>query len=72
MVRGAQAVGLSLVYRVVRPQAEDEALEVRQWFEARRTGLGGEFGDAVDGLVARVAANPLAFEPMHKETRRAA
>lgn len=73
MVRGApQAVGLSLVYRVVfRPQAEDEVLEVRQWYEARRAGLGREFGEAVDGLVARVAANPLAFERVHQETRRA-
>lgn len=56
---------------VFRPQAEDEVLEVRQWYESRRTGLGREFGEAVDGLVARIAANPLAFQRVHNETRRA-
>jgi plasmid stabilization system protein ParE len=56
---------------VFRPQAEDDALEVRQWYEARREGLGVEFGLAVDELVARMAANPLAFQRAHGETRRA-
>lgn len=56
---------------VFRPQAEDDALEIRQWYEARREGLGAEFGLAVDALVARVAANPLAFQRAHGETRRA-
>lgn len=56
---------------VFRPQAEDDALEVRQWYEARREGLGAEFGLAVDEIVARVVANPLAFQRAHGETRRA-
>jgi len=56
---------------VFRPQAEDDALEVRQWYEARRVGLGAEFGLAVDEIVARVVANPLAFQRAHGETRRA-
>jgi plasmid stabilization system protein ParE len=56
---------------VFRPQAGDEVLEVRQWYEARRSGLGYEFGQAVDGLVQRIAANPLAFPPVHNETRLA-
>lgn len=61
-----------MAHRVVfRPQAEGEALEVRQWYESRRTGLGGEFGEEVDGLVARIATNPLAFQRVHHETRRA-
>ena len=56
---------------VVRPQAEDEVLEIRQWYEARREGLGREFGVAVDELVARITTNPLAFQRAHNETRRA-
>ena len=56
---------------VFRPQAEDDALQIRQWYEARREGLGAEFGLAVDARVARVAANPLAFQRAHGETRRA-
>ena len=56
---------------VFRPQAEDDALDVRQWYEARREGLGAEFGIAVDELVARIAETPLAFQRAHHETRRA-
>lgn len=56
---------------VFRPQAEDDALEVRQWYESRRPGLGKEFGEVVDALVDRIAANPLAFPSVHNEARRA-
>jgi hypothetical protein len=28
---------------VFRPQAEDEVLEVRQWYESKRPGLGQAF-----------------------------
>jgi hypothetical protein len=52
---------------VFRPQAEDEVLEVRRWYESRHTGLGVEFGEAVDGLVARIAANPQAFQRAYKK-----
>ena len=40
---------------VFRPQAEDEALAVRRWYESRRPGLGREFGQALDVLIARIA-----------------
>ncbi len=56
---------------VFRPQAEDEVLEVWRWYESRGTGLGMQFGEAVDGRVARIAANPLSFQRAYKETRRA-
>ena len=60
-----------MTYDVVfRPQAEQEALEVRRWYEARREGLGNEFGAEVDEIVARIAANPLAFQRVRGETRR--
>jgi hypothetical protein len=54
----------------VRPQAEHEALDVRRWYEARREGLGNELGAEVDEMVARIAANPLAFQRVRGETRR--
>ena len=56
---------------VFRPQAEAEALEVRQWYDSRRPGLGQEFGQALYLLVARIAASPLIFPRVHTETRRA-
>jgi toxin ParE1/3/4 len=56
---------------VFRPQAEDEALEVRQWYESRRSGLGQKFGQALNALIARIATSPSAFPRVHNEIRRA-
>jgi plasmid stabilization system protein ParE len=56
---------------VFRPQAEREALDVRRWYEARRAGLGEEFGIEVDAVVARIVENPLLFPRVRGETRRA-
>jgi plasmid stabilization system protein ParE len=56
---------------VFRPQAEDEALEVRQWYESKRLGLGREFGEELNRIVERIAAGPLHFPRVHGETRRA-
>ena len=54
---------------VVRPEAEEELLEVRRWYDARREGLGDEFAAEVDALVVRIVANPLAFRRVRGETR---
>jgi plasmid stabilization system protein ParE len=56
---------------VFRPQAEQEALDVRRWYEARRAGLGDEFGAEVDAAIVRIAENPLLFPRVRGETRRA-
>lgn len=56
---------------VFRPQAEDEVLEARQWYESRSTGLGNRFAAAVDAVIDRIVANPLACQRVHGETRRA-
>jgi len=60
-------VALAVVFR---PQAEDEALQVRRWYESRRPGLGHEFGEELDAVVERIAADPLLFPRVHGETRR--
>jgi plasmid stabilization system protein ParE len=63
---------LSPLRRVVfRPQAEDEALEARAWYDARRDGLGREFSAEVEAVVERIRANPFAFPRAYKEKRRA-
>ena len=46
---------------VFRPQAEDEALEVRQWYEAKRLGLGREFGEESNRIVERIAVAHFSF-----------
>jgi plasmid stabilization system protein ParE len=56
---------------VFRPEAEDEVLEVRQWYESRRVGLGSEFAQATHLLVERLSSNPLAFPRVNGEIRRA-
>lgn len=47
---------------VVRPKAEDEVLEAREWYETRRSGLGREFAQAVDEIVSRIIEHPLAYQ----------
>ena len=56
---------------VFRPQAEDELLEVQRWYESRREGLGDEFGEAIERMVARIAAGPAEFQCVRGVTRRA-
>ena len=56
---------------VFRPQAEGEALEVRHWYESRSSGLGEQFSEALEALIARIAEAPFAFPRIHGETRRA-
>ena len=56
---------------VFRPEAEDEVLEAREWYETRRSGLGKEFAQAVDEIVSRIVDHPLAYQRAHKDTRRA-
>jgi plasmid stabilization system protein ParE len=56
---------------VFRPEAENEVLETRRWYEERHEGLGAEFASAVDAIVERIVTSPLAFPCAHGETRRA-
>jgi plasmid stabilization system protein ParE len=56
---------------VFRPQAEDDALDVRQWYESRRVGLGQEFSQELDRIIQRVVIGPLSFPRVHGEIRRA-
>jgi plasmid stabilization system protein ParE len=56
---------------VFRPEAENEVLETRRWYEERQEGLGAEFASAVDAMVERIMTSPLAFPCVHGETRRA-
>lgn len=46
---------------VFRPQAEQELLDAERWYEDRKPGLGREFRAALDEILARVSAFPLAF-----------
>lgn len=50
---------------VFRPEAVDDVLEVKAWYDSRRAGLGQEFGQVLDDLVERIASNPDMFRRVH-------
>lgn len=54
-----------------RPEAATEALETRDWYEGRQAGLGVAFRETLDETVARIVNNPLQFQRVRGETRRA-
>ena len=54
-----------------RPEAEEETLETRDWYEGRQRGLGAAFRAALDETLEHVAENPLLYRRVRGETRRA-
>ncbi len=56
---------------VFRPQAQEELVEARGWYEDRRSGLGAAFAAAVDSAIERVSERPSAYPRLHGEIRRA-
>lgn len=54
---------------VFRPEAQQELLEARAWYEARAVGLGFEFARAVDAAIAKALRMPLAFPRIEAEFR---
>ena len=56
---------------VVRPQAEAELLEARDWFEGQEAGLGQEFALEVDLTISRIIERPEIFPQVHGPKRRA-
>ncbi len=56
------------VFRRVAQQEFDAAVA---WYETRQTGIGLEFKDEVDGVLARISANPEHFAKSRGDIRRA-
>jgi plasmid stabilization system protein ParE len=54
-----------------RPQAAAEVRSARATYESHRSGLGAEFIVELDGVLGRVATEPMAFPQVHGPTRRA-
>jgi plasmid stabilization system protein ParE len=54
-----------------RPEAHAEALVTRDWYEDRRPELGAVFRAALDEVIDRIIADPLMFQRVRDETRRA-
>jgi plasmid stabilization system protein ParE len=55
---------------VLRPQAEAELLDARDWYEDQRPGLGSTFAAEVDRALSAVLQAPLAYPRVQGEIRR--
>lgn len=59
-------------YRLlVRRPAKADVRSAARVYELARPGLGREFVAEVDAALSRVAENPLQYQVLHRETRRA-
>ena len=56
---------------VFRPQAKTRHSKSASGMSLGVFGLGREFGQELNGIVERIAAGPLHFPRVHRETRRA-
>jgi toxin ParE1/3/4 len=56
---------------LLRPDAEADLTEARDWYEARHEGLGDEFLTCVEAAIARAARVPDENPRVHGEVRRA-
>jgi toxin ParE1/3/4 len=56
---------------VVRPEAQADLIEARDWYTRQRAELGEEFVNAVEGLLEQVRATPESYAPALKNVRRA-
>ena len=55
---------------VVRPEAQADLLESRDWYQRQRPGLGDEFVEVVDEFLRAIAAAPETYAKAFKEVRR--
>ena len=61
---------MSFVIRV-RPDPEREVEDLFHWFEGQARGLGRRFVSELDAVYSRVEENPLLYEKIYRDTRRA-
>ncbi|MGD9854205.1 MAG: type II toxin-antitoxin system RelE/ParE family toxin [Planctomycetaceae bacterium] len=55
---------------IVQPEAEEDMLAARQWYEGQREGLGKRFIAAIDDALGQIARIPLTFPIAYKECRQ--
>ena len=55
----------------IRRAAELDLMGIEDWYEEQQPGLGHEFREMADALIARIADNPLAYPERYRGARRA-
>jgi plasmid stabilization system protein ParE len=53
----------------IRPEAERDMAEAREWYEARRGGLGEEFLIAVEDVFGRIRESPESYAVVYRGVR---
>jgi plasmid stabilization system protein ParE len=56
---------------VILPEAVDDLVEARAWYEDRSSGLGERFLSHVDDCIECIQENPELYERVYKDYRRA-
>jgi len=56
---------------LIRPSAAADLQDAFDWYERQQPGLGVGFREAVRERVRDIAANPMLFQVVHRDTRRA-
>lgn len=56
---------------VILPEAVDDLVEARAWYEDRSSGLGERFLSHVDECIGRIQKKPELYERVYKDYRRA-
>jgi toxin ParE1/3/4 len=61
-----------VTYRLtVRRQAKADIREAARWYESQRVGLGRAFVQQIDALLDRVRLNPMRYQVVYRDMRRA-
>ena len=55
---------------IVRPEAEEDMLDGREWYEGQKVGLGADFLTAVDEVFDRIRETPQIYAPEYRSIRR--
>ena len=61
-----------MTYRLtVRRPVKADIRRAAQWYEGQRPGLGRVFVQQIDALLSRLRVNPMQYQIVHREIRRA-
>lgn len=56
---------------IIQHEAEVEISEAFKWYEEKIPGLGSEFLRAVDACLSSISRNPIGYQMIHNQIRRA-
>ena len=56
---------------IIRPEAEADLANARDWYERQRAGLGAEFLLCVEEVLERIGRTPEMYMAVHHDVRRA-